>query len=585
MHKAIVLLSLLFLVWGLYKELARPSILFLCVIAVFLSVRILTPDDILKGFSNKQIILIFLLIILTNGIRNTFSSEFFFKWLPLSLSPKRFLLKMMLTVAPASAFLNNTPIVAFMVPYVKEWTRQNNLAASKFMIPLSYATILGGMITVVGTSANLILNGLIAESHQPILKTTDFLYLGLIVSFAGIVYIYFIGYRLLPDKNGNLHDLSARLNEYMVETQISQGSTLAGKSVKIAGLRNLRDNFLIEIIRKEQIIAPVAPDDVLQQGDRLLFTGSINAIAGLVKRTEGLHLTNHPELKSLQHYRCVEAIIPSSSSLVGLKVRDSDFRNRFNASIVAIHRYGKHLPQSIGNTVLNGGDMLFLLTGNSTKDDPSELIVLSHHKEKIENENGLPKKIVAAFAGLGLLISGIIGLMDLFVAVSLAITLYILTKIITLNDLKQAVDFDLVVLLISALGIGMALTQSGAAASIASYIVQLSYHGMPVLVISLVFLFTIFLTAFITNTATVTLLFPIALSLAKQTPIPANALFIAIAFGVSGDFMTPIGYQTNLMVMGPGNYSFKDYFRIGFPLTILYTLISIAFICFHYKIY
>ena len=585
MHEVIVLLSLLFLVWGLYSELARPSILFLCVIAVYLSFQILTPDDILKGFSNKQIILIFLLIILTNGIRNTFSSDFFYRWLPLSLSPKRFLLKMMLTVASASAFLNNTPIVAFMVPYVKEWTRQNNLAPSKFMIPLSYATILGGMITVVGTSTNLVLNGLIAESHQPILTTTDFLYLGLIVSFAGIFYIYFIGYRLLPYKNDKLFDLQHRLNEYMVETQLNQGSKLAGKTVKVAGLRNLKDNFLIEIVRKEHSIAPVSPDHVLQQGDRLFFSGSINAIVSLVKRTEGLCLTNHGELKSFQHYRCVEAIIPSSSSLVGLKVRDSDFRSRFNASIVAIHRYNKHLPQSIGNTVLNGGDMLFLLTGNSNKYDPGELIVLNHHNERIESEKGVPKKTIAAFAGLGLLILGIIGVMDLFIAASLAIILYILTKMISLSDLKQGIDFDLVVLLISALGIGMALTKSGAAAKIASSIIQLSYDGMPVLVISLVFVLTTFLTAFITNTATVTLLFPIALSLAEQTHIPGQALFIAIAFGASGDFMTPIGYQTNLMVMGPGNYSFKDYLKIGLPLTILYLTICIAFICFHYKIY
>lgn len=585
MQQAIVLVTLILLVWALYKELARPSILFLGVIAIYLICKVLTPEDILRGFSNKQIIIVFLLVILTNGIRNIFSSDFFYKWFPLNLSPKRFLLKMMLTVSSVSAFLNNTPIVAFMIPYVKEWTRQNNLDASKFMIPLSYATILGGMITVVGTSTNLVLNGLIAESHQPLLTTKDFFFLGIILSTVGILYIYFIGYKLLPYRKSKLQDFQYRLNEYMVGTQIGEESNLVGKTVKVAGLRNLKDSFLVEVIRDQKVISPVAPECVLQRGDRLFFSGSIQAIANLVKRKEGLHLINHHELQSFRHFRCMEAIIPASSSLVEVKVKESDFRNRFNASIVAIHRYGKQLPESIGNTVLNGGDMLFLLTGNTIKYDPTELIVLNSHNGQIESGKKPIKKNVAAFAGLGLLILGITGIMDLFIAVSLAVVLYILSKIISLNELKHGIDFDLVILLTSALGIGNALTQSGAADLIASYIARLSYHGLPVVVISLLFLLTTVLTAFITNAATVTLVFPIALSLASQTHIPGSALFVAIAFAASGDFMTPIGYQCNLMVMGPGNYVFKDYLRIGLPLTILYMSISIAFICFYYKIY
>lgn len=578
----IVLTVIIVLVYFLYTERFRPSLLFFASLIVFLFVGILTPEEMLKGLSNKQVVVIFLLMILTTGLRKVIGNNFF-QWIfKDGLSSKSFLIRMMMVVAPSSSLLNNTPIVAFMIPYVKEWSEKNNKPTSKFLIPLSFITILGGMITVVGTSTNLVLNGLILESNQTILNYKDFLFLGIIVTVVGGIYLYFFGLKILPENKNKMLDLQENIQDFIIETKIPLNSNLNGKTVKEAGLRSLRDVFLVEIIKGNRVINPVTPDEVLQDGDILFFTGNKEAIKNLISNSNGIALPDEDAIEKYNHFSFKEAIIPASSSLVGEKVMESDFRKKFNSSIIAVQKNGKRVTEKIGETTLSSGDLLLLLAGDVSSISSQDLLILSKDETILKNNKKSFFEVLMSFISFVFLVAGISGFIDLFIAVIVSIFVLIFIKKIKMDDIKKAIDIDLVILLIAALAIGVALTKTGAADLLAENLLLLTNEFSVIFVISILFLATIILTSLITNVAAVSIVFPIALSLSHQLGMPGTPFFVAIAFAASGDFMTPIGYQTNLMVMGPGGYTFKDFFKVGFPLTLLYTFACITFIKLYY---
>jgi di/tricarboxylate transporter len=582
MSSFIVLTTIAFLIIALYSNLARPSVLFLLTVFIFLISGILTPEEVLKGLANKQIVVIFLLVILSVGFQRSFGNRFFHYLFKPHLKPKQFLLRLMLFVSSSSAFINNTPIVSFMIPYVKDWVDRKELPASKFMIPLSFATILGGMITVVGTSTNLLLMGLITEAHLPLLHYTDFLFLGLIVAVLGLTYLYLIGFSLLPDKKSPTKEMEENLKEYVVETVVEPSSILIGERIK-THLRHLKDIYLFEIVRNGTSVFPVSPEEVVQKGDHLYFSGRTGAIAQLVKEVKGLSLPDTTTLNKYRHHKCAEAIIPANSSLIGKRVQDSNFRQRYHASIIALHRHGKRIAGPVGDTVLNAGDLMLLLGGDKMHNNSSDLFLLKHHDVQMVNEKKTLLKKLTPFAVLLLLVLGITGVLDLFIAAALAIMLFLLTKTLLFNEIRKTFDFDLAVLLVASLAIGQALSKTGAAQWVAEGVLQLG-STQPMVAISLLFTVTLFITAVISNAAAIAIVFPLAVSLANQLHMSTTPVMIAIAFAASADFMTPIGYQTNLMVYGPGNYAFKDFFKVGFPLTLLYTVACIVFISFYYNL-
>lgn len=534
------------------------------------------------GLANKQIVVIFLLIGLTAGIQQNIGTGFFFRIFSQKLRPGIFRARMMLLVGSLSAVLNNTPVVAFMIPYVKEWTKTNQVPASKFLIPLSFSTILGGMITVVGTSTNLVLNGLISQYGLPLLGFEDFLYLGLLVAFSGILYLSIASNRLLPDREENKSEIIDHLNEYLVETHLPLGSKMHGKTVKEAGLRKLREIFLAEIKRGNQEISPVGPNELLQEGDKLFFTGNTDAILQLIQEENGLSLPEEGHVSNYGFFQLTEAVVPASSSLIGEKIKDSDFRNRYQASIISIHRNGTQLKGNIGETKVQAGDLFLMLTGkdHNRNDYLKDLIVITLRGE-INAENGRFRRLPSLLA-LTLLFTGIVGWVDLFMAAFAGILTLYLFKVLNLQTLRKAVDLDLLLILVCSLSLGVALNNSGAATMLASGLLFLTQGSAPVWALTLLFVVTLVLTSLITNAAAVSIMFPIAMELGQQLGQPLTPFFVAIAFAASGDFMTPIGYQTNLMVMGPGNYKFRDYFAIGFPLTLIYGTVVMVFIQWYY---
>ncbi|WP_162419573.1 SLC13 family permease [Cyclobacterium roseum] len=578
----ITLLIVAGLVLVLYRDLLRPSFAFLGAVFLLLLLQIIQPEEFLMGLANKQIIVIFLLIGLTAGIQQNIGNGFFFKIFSQKLKPGIFRVRLMLLVGSLSAVLNNTPVVAFMIPYVKEWTKTNQYPASKFLIPLSFSTILGGMITVVGTSTNLVLNGLISQYDLPLLGFEDFLYLGLLVAFFGILYLSIASNHLLPVREENKSEIIDHLNEYLVETRLPQGSKMHGKTVKAAGLRKLKEIFLAEIKRGNQEISPVGPNEILQEGDKLFFTGNSEAILELIREENGLSLPEEGHVSNYGFFQLTEAVVPASSSLIGEKIKDSDFRNRYQASIVSIHRNGTQLKGNIGETKVQAGDLFLMLTGKDhTRNEYLKDLIIITLRGELKQENARFRGLPSLLA-LALLFTGIIGWVDLFMAAFAGILTLYLFKVLNLQTLRKAVDLDLLLILVCSLSLGVALSNSGAANILASGLLDLTQGSEPVWALLLLFVMTLVLTSLITNAAAVSIMFPIAMELGQQLGQPLTPFFVAIAFAASGDFMTPIGYQTNLMVMGPGNYKFRDYFAIGFPLTLIYATVVILFIQWYY---
>lgn len=585
LSKAIfAILLVIILVFVLYRDLLRPAFAFLATAFVFIVSHIISPEEFLAGLANKQIIVIFLLIGVTAGIQKNIGSGFFYKIFNKKLTPTRFRSKLMLLVGSLSAILNNTPIVAFMIPYVKEWAEKNHYPASKFLIPLSYATILGGMITVVGTSTNLVLNGLISQYGLPMLGFQDFLFIGSAVAFIGIAYLILVSDKLLPEREENRTEVMAHINEYIIEAVVVEDSGMIGKSVKEAGLRSLKEIFLAEITRGGREISPVSPKEVLEAGDKLFFTGNTKSILDLINQERGLVLPEETYINMNGYFRLSEAVVPSSSGLIGEKIKDSDFRKRFQASIISIYRKGEKLRGNIGETKIQAGDLLLMLSGeNSFQQESTKDLIVITLQEEIDARS-VQNNVLPSILAVGILLAGIIGWIDLFMAGFGGIIVLYLFKVLNLNVLRKAVDLDLLLILVCSLAIGVALKNSGAASLMVDGILWMTEGTGVMFSITLLFVLTLILTSMITNAAAVSIMFPIAMEMAQRLDAPFAPFFLGIAFAASGDFMTPIGYQTNLMIMGPGNYKFKDYFKIGLPLTLIYTVVALIGIKVYYQL-
>jgi di/tricarboxylate transporter len=579
-----ILIIVSFLIISLYTEWIRPSKAFVLSAMAMVLIGIITIDDLLLGFSNKQILVIFLLMILTTGLQQYLGNSLFTKIFSQGLSSSVFRLRMMIFVAGFSSFLNNTPVVAFMMPYVKNWSNENGLAASKFLIPLSFATILGGMITMVGTSTNLVLNGLVIQSGYPSLHFTDFLFLGLILTLLGVTYLYFFSDKLLPAHVDTKQKLIENLQNYLVETVIEANAKIIGKSIEEAGLRHLKDLFLVEIHRQGRVIALVDPTEQLFENDQLFFAGNPNAILKLINENNGLKFPESTHVLQNGFFELTEAIIPSGSDLVGKSLKSSSFRDKYKASVISIFRNGQKVAGNLGEIYLAAGDLLLILSKrlkNSGANSKS-LLYVEQRGKIVGNQSW--SKLLAVFLSLVFLIAGISNFLDLFLAVMIAIGVLVFSKLLSLEQIRNTLDIDLAIILISSLAIGLGLSKSGTADFLIDKLLYFTISYPVWLNLSMLFLTTLVLTSLISNVATVSIMFPFALSMAEQLNLHPTPFFVTIAFAASADFVTPIGYQTNLMVMGPGNYSFGDYTRIGFPLTLIYLITVLVFIINFYQL-
>ncbi|NPA53484.1 MAG: SLC13 family permease [Aquificae bacterium] len=573
----IVVFTVLFLVVGLYKEIFHPAALFLIAVTIFIITGILTPEQALTGFSNQQIATIILLLLISNTIQKVGIINFYFsKFLKENLSYKSFLKKMFISVSSLSSFLNNTPIVAILIPYVYEWSKKKNIPPSKLLIPLSYAAILGGTITLIGTSTNLIINGFLISNNLEPFGLLDFAYVGLPATILGLVYILSIGYKLLPERKDVLESFLEKKKEYIVETIVKKGSPLIGKTIKEANLRNLKGLFLVEIIRKKKKISPVSPTDVIEEDDVLIFAGQTSSIVELVSSFKGLSL---PDLCMINGEKVdiVEAVISYNSSLINKKVKDTDFRAKYDAAIIGVHRNGEKLRGKIGEIVLKPGDLLLLLTGKDfwkRIEDTTDFYVLSKVKEIFNID--LKKGNFVLFSFLFVIFLSAFHIIPLFTGLLALISLFVILKISTYAEIKKGIDINLIIIAALSLAIGKAIVVSGTADFISSNLIALFSPLGIIGALAGVYIITNILTEFVTNVAAASISFPIALATANYLSVDYMPFVLAVAYGASASFATPIGYQTNLMVYAAGNYKFKDFIKVGLPLSIIYGILCIS---------
>ncbi|MFT5618423.1 MAG: di/tricarboxylate transporter [Arenicella sp.] len=582
MRKWIVLAVMILLVIGLLKEI-RPAIVFMLAIVIFVFTGILSPGDWLVGFSNEQIATIVLLIVITAAIRKNFNIEAFFdKVFRKARNGKSFLLRMCAYVAVLSAFMNNTPVVAFMTPYVYNWSKKFGIHPSKLLMPLSYATILGGMITVLGTSTNLVLNGFLIDKGLPPLEFTDFFYLGILVTIIGIAYLYTIGYKLLPENREAFDDFKEKAPEYTVETYVTAQSKFVGKSIGDSGLMSLKGAYLIELIRDGKVISPISPKENIVAHDTLLFIGKPDAIIELASNEDyGLRLPNHD---GGDNSEVLEAVIPSNSLLAGQAASEEFFQKNYGAKVIAIHRNGEKLTGKMGQMKLAHGDLLLLSVDASflkNMDSITDFYVLS----RLEKSTSSNSKNINLFLGIlaGIILLGLFKIIALFTALLYMMMAVLALRLFDFKEIKKTVDIDLIVLLVSALAIGKALISTGAADIVATGFVDLLLPIGKVAILIGLFVLTVTITSFVTNVAAISIMFPVAFALTQQLGLESGTpLYVAICFAASAAFITPVGYQTNWMVYGPGGYTNKDFFRVGSPLLLIYSVVCISFILLYY---
>lgn len=570
-----VLLAVIVLLFS--RKLTAP-VIFICAAAALTLAGVITPTQALSGFANDAIAVMLMLIVLSQIMRKTGFLEWLFESkLRPSSGYRGFMGQMMPFVAGSSAFMNNTPIVAMMIPFVGEWGRRHNVPASRLLIPLSWAAILGGMVTLIGTSTNMIVNSLVVGSGLGRLSIMEFAPVGLMIMASGMLYLYLFGYRLLPNRKNPSENFAESPREYVANLIIQSGSSLSGKTVEQAHLRNLKGLYLVEIIRQKRTIAPVSPDEELHQGDELVFAGITSAVAELVGGSRKLLPTAGFVLPDHEKLEVIEAVVSSRSILEGSRVKDTDFRGRYDAAILAVHRQGERLKCKIGDIKLLAGDLLLLVTGGDFGKrvaETDDFYVISMIRE-IHNIN-FGKSFFILGSSFSCILLSVLGLVPLFKSLMALLAVFLVFRVISLAELKRSLNMNLLVIATFALALGRAVEITGLGLMFSDWAISIFQSFGTIGILAAVYLVTNILADFITTAAAASLVFPFAASAAASLGLDGTPFYLAVAYGAAANFITPVGYQTNLMVYGPGGYRFTDFLKAGLPLKIICAVVAIG---------
>jgi di/tricarboxylate transporter len=538
----------------------------------FLTVSgILTPAEALSGLANPGMATIAVLYVVISGLRETGTIAWLIRLLlgkPTSIMMAQ--IRLLLPAATISIFINNSPVVAMFTAAVQDWCKRSGFKASNFLLPLSYASILGGTCSLIGTSTNLVIDGLMRQSGYSGFSLFELAAVGLPITIAGCLYLLIAGPYLIADRQGAIEKFG-NIREYLVEMLVKPGCDLAGQTVQDAGLRHLPGLFLIEIVRNGELFPVVSPQTIIQTDDRLVFAGAVESVVEL-RRIRGLVVASDQvfKLEGQEHERRLfEAVISAESPVVGMNLRETRFRHRYNAVILSVARNGQRLKGKIGDIQLQAGDTLlleaqkgFLFKFRNSRD--FLLISKLENSSKVRHERA--PWALSIMVTMILLITT--GTMDIFQTAVLAAGAMLISGCLTVEDARRSIDYQVLLVISCAFGLGAAVQKVGLADIIAGQALQMA-GGDPWLLLVLIYLATVMLTETITNNAAAIVMFPIAMSGAENLGLNAAPFAVAVMIAASASFITPIGYQTNLMVFGPGGYRFIDYVKLGLPLSLL----------------
>jgi di/tricarboxylate transporter len=556
----------------LARDLIAPSAAMFGAAVVLLVVGIITPAQAFSGFSNPAPITVAALYIVARGIERTGALQRILNSALGSGDGQRGPLARLLALAGgASAFLNNTPIVAMLIGPVTEWAERRGKSPSRFLLPLSFAVILGGMVTLIGTSTNLVVSGLLVQVGQAPLGMFELTPIGLPIALAGVVALVVLAPIVLPARRAPHESFEENAREFSVDMVVAPGGSLDGRTVDAGGLRRLQGVFLAQVERGRQVIAPVGPTTVLMGGDRLTFVGRADLIVDL-QGQRGLVSAEQPHMEAFDagQHALFEAVVGASSPLVGKTLKEIGFRSRYQAAVMAIHRAGERVNEKLGQVELKLGDTLLLLADPEFRDrwrDRGDFLVVS----RINAAPPIPtrKAWLATAIALGVAVVAGAGVIPILQASLLGALALVVFGVLSPGEAKAAVDLDVIVLIASAFGVAAAMEQTGLASTIGGVVVHaFGWMGVRGALLG-VTLMTMAMTAVITNNAAALLMFPIGMAAAAGVGASPRGFAIAVAIAASASFLSPIGYQTNVMVYGPGGYKFSDYPRLGVWLTAI----------------
>lgn len=566
---------------AMIRGLAAPDLVLMGGLFSLTVVGILTPEETFSGFANPAMATVGALFVLSAAMRETGALEITLgRLFGRSRTELGGMARTLPVLGALSAFLNNAPIVAMMTPLVSDWARRNNIAPSRLLIPLSYSTILGSIVTVIGTSVTLTVAGLVIQSGMEPLALFELAPVGLPIAAIGLVYLLFVAPRLLPSRTDPAAQVGEHRREYTVAMIVEPNCTLIAKSIEEAGLRNLPGLFLFEIQRGDSDITPVRPDEVIEAGDRLVFAGVVSTIVDL-QRIRGLVPAGDEDepTRGDHRHRLIEAVISRSSPLIGKTIKEVSFRSTYDAAVIAVHRNGERVPGKIGKIRLRAGDTLvFQAAENFTgqhRNSP-DFYLVSEVPESHAPRHERAWFAVAVFVGMVVLAATEV--LPIAVGSFVAAGILIATRCISGPQARQSVQMHVLVVIAAGLGIAIAIDKTGAAAAIAHVLVSQAHVAGPVGVLAAIYLVTMATSELLHHNAAAALMFPIAMAAAHESGVDPRSFVIAVAIAANCAFASPVTYQTHLLVYGPGGYRFTDFVRVGLPLNVISAIIAIVLI-------
>ncbi|PXF31821.1 carboxylate transporter [Pokkaliibacter plantistimulans] len=546
-----------------------PAVLFATWAGAFLLTGLVDEKTMLMNYTNPALITLLVLLLISVALERSAILDLLSERLCRGRTSIA-ILKLSSVTAFFSAFLNNTAVVGSLLNVV---CKQKHIAPSKLLIPLSYASIIGGVTTLVGTSTNLIVNSFVINAGLPAIHMFDFAFVGLPITLLCILALVIFG-KLLPENISTEQDSGQR---YFLEAILTSNSPLIGKSIEENRLRTLEGLFLLEIARDGRLITPVTPDEILQENDTLVFTGEIEKFH-ILQKFPGLQVFgNHAN--ELLKSNLAEVIISNDSELSGRTLQEVDFRTMFSAGVVGIRRGERRLTGQLGRIPLKVGDSLLLAISS----DFIQHRNIDRNFHLLGNIPVRPKlslfQSIVSFGGFALaILLSAMNIIPLLNSLLMLLAILLLSKIVTLSELRRRFPFELMIIIGSALTLAQAMQSSGAADLIANLITAVfDGHGQYGALIGIM-LMTVMLTEIITNNAAAALAFPIALSAANALGVDPKPFIMAVAYGASACFMIPFGYQTHLMVYSPGHYRTTDFIKIGVIISTLYISTAIILI-------
>lgn len=590
-----VMVVVVLMVVSLAMEWAPPDLLTLgCLLilvtgqAVFGSNKLPTVNEAFQGFSSPSLITVGVLFVIVTGLMQTGAMGLLTdRLVGRPQTVLRAQVRLLFPVTFLSAFLNNTPIVAMFMPVVDDICKRTRISPSKLYMPMAFAATFGGVCTLIGTSTNLVVKGAMEKAGLPPMGFFDITWIGVPCALGGVAFILLASQKLLPDRKPAI-SLSDDLRQYTVEMLVQSGGPLVNVTIREAGLRSLPGLYLAEIERDGQILAAVGPNERLQANDRLVFVGIIESVVDL-RKTRGLIPATDQvfKLNTPTSHRCLmEAVVSNRCPIIGATIRDGQFRSRYNSAVIAVARDGKHIPGKIGDIVLQPGDTL-LLEGHPDfavqQRNSSDFFLVSHVENSTPLRHDRAWIAISILGGMILLASllskdavdGRPAVDFLLPAALIAALAMVVTRCCSGTQARQSVDWSVLIVIGASLGIGEAIKLSGAAKFLSQQ--SIAYCGSNAwLQLAVIYLLTMILTELVTNNAAAVLMFPLALEVSKSLGASHVPFMIAIMVAASMGFATPFGYQTNLMVYGPGGYKFRDYLAVGIPLDLVMMFITVA---------